>query len=313
MEDEKGLRKIMEFMRLFAIVLLGLNVYYYCFGYFRAMGWAPAVVERLLESFTRNTFLFKASWVSKTLAVVFLLLSCLGTRGRKDEKVKGISVAGYAVIGLALLYGADLIRSFALSAGLVTGLYVVLVSVGFLLLLSAFVFPAYLHATLGKPWERRRWLETALLAFAAANLGFWFISAPDLRFGIGFFWCGMALLVAFWLTSQTDRSHIVLGVSLLAAFALSNKVDWLPARGTHRWKIPRAQAGETREIEVPNGQIPKLVVRTLAGKSIETGALGDCMLPSSPYVPTSQLQWRNPGKLRNGFRLLPETPAPVKP
>ncbi|WP_449272098.1 YWFCY domain-containing protein [Hymenobacter humi] len=137
MEDEKGLRKIMEFMRLFAIVLLGLNIYYYCFGYFRVMGWAPAVVERLLDSFTRNTFLFKASWVSKTLAVVFLLLSCLGTRGRKDEKVKGISVAGYAVIGLALLYGADLLRSLSMPAGLATALYAGLLSAGFLLLLSA--------------------------------------------------------------------------------------------------------------------------------------------------------------------------------
>ena len=76
----------MEFMRLFAIVLMGINIYYYCFGYFKSMGWTPAVVEHILESFTRNTFLFKASWVSKTLAVVFLLLSCLGTRGRANEK-----------------------------------------------------------------------------------------------------------------------------------------------------------------------------------------------------------------------------------
>jgi hypothetical protein len=82
MEDEKGLRKIMEFMRLFAIVLMGINTYYYCFGYFKSMGWTPAVVEHILESFTQNTFLFKASWVSKTLAVVFLLLSCLGTRSK---------------------------------------------------------------------------------------------------------------------------------------------------------------------------------------------------------------------------------------
>lgn len=137
MEDEKALRKIMELMRLLAIALLALNLYYYCFGYFKALGWTPAVAERLLASFTRRTWLFRASWVSKTLAVVFLLLSCLGTRGRPEDKVKGLSVAGYALIGLALLYGADLLRGLHLPAGLTTALYAALLAAGFLLLLSA--------------------------------------------------------------------------------------------------------------------------------------------------------------------------------
>ncbi|MDF7813935.1 conjugal transfer protein MobC [Hymenobacter sp. YC55] len=137
MEDEKALRKIMEFMRLFAIVLLGINIYYYCFGYFQVLGWAPAVVERLLANLTKNSFLFQASWVSKSLAVIFLALSCLGTRGRKDETVKGLSVAGYGLIGLVLLYGSDLARALPMAAGLATALYALLNAVGFLLLLSA--------------------------------------------------------------------------------------------------------------------------------------------------------------------------------
>jgi len=68
MEDEKASRKIMEFMRILAIVLVGINIYYYCFGYCQAMGWTTAVTERLMASFTKNTVLFAASWVSKTLA-----------------------------------------------------------------------------------------------------------------------------------------------------------------------------------------------------------------------------------------------------
>ncbi|MDF7815507.1 MULTISPECIES: conjugal transfer protein MobC [Hymenobacter] len=137
MEDEKALKKIMEFMRLFAIVLIGINIYYYCYGYFSLMGWSAAVVERIMGQLTKNSFLFKASWVSKTLAVVFLLLSCLGTKGRKDENVKGISVAGYGIIGLTLIYGSDLIRSIAMSPLVATALYSLLLAVGFLLLLSA--------------------------------------------------------------------------------------------------------------------------------------------------------------------------------
>lgn len=137
MEDEKALKKIMEFMRLFAIVLMAINIYYYCYGYFHSMGWGSAVVERIMGQLTKNSFLFKASWVSKSIAVVFLLLSCLGTKGRKDEKVTGVSVAGYAVIGLALIYGSDLIRSIEMSPMVATSIYAILIAVGFLMLLSA--------------------------------------------------------------------------------------------------------------------------------------------------------------------------------
>jgi hypothetical protein len=137
MEDEKGLRKIMEFMRLFAITFIALNIYYYCFGYFKSLGWAPAAVERILAGFSKSTFLFKASWVSKTFGVVFLMLSCLGTRGRADQKLKKGSVAGYATIGLGLIYGADALRSLEIGAGVITVLYALTVGIGFLLLLSA--------------------------------------------------------------------------------------------------------------------------------------------------------------------------------
>ncbi|GGG59823.1 conjugal transfer protein MobC [Hymenobacter glacieicola] len=137
MEDDKGIKKIMDFMRLFAIALLAVNIYYFCFGYFKSMGWSHPVIEKLMGNFTRNTFLFKASWISKAMAVVFLVLSCLGTKGRADEKLQGRSVAGYALIGLVLLFGADVVRSIPMSPGVATLLYVAAVSGGFLLLLSA--------------------------------------------------------------------------------------------------------------------------------------------------------------------------------
>ncbi|GAB3720496.1 conjugal transfer protein MobC [Hymenobacter agri] len=137
MEDEKGLKKIMEFMRLLAIALLVVNIYYFCFGYFKSMGWSHKVIETIMGNFTRNTFLFKASWISKAMAAVFLLLSCLGTKGRADEKLQGKTILGYAVIGVALLFGSDVVRSMSMSPGLATIIYVAAVSGGFLLLLSA--------------------------------------------------------------------------------------------------------------------------------------------------------------------------------
>lgn len=137
MEDEKALRKIMEFMRLFAIVFLAINVYFYCFAFFRQMGWHSLSSDHILNNFVTKTFLFKGSWVTKTFAVVFLLLSCLGTKGRKDDKVKGGQIAGYAFIGLLLLYGSAAILDLGLSPSASTALYVVCLTAGFLALLSA--------------------------------------------------------------------------------------------------------------------------------------------------------------------------------
>ena len=127
----------MEFMRLFAIVLLAVNIYYFCFGYFKSMGWSHKIIETMMGNFTRNTFLFKASWISKAMATVFLLLSCLGTKGRADEKLQGKTIIGYALMGLTLLFGADVVRSIAMSPGLATIIYSAAVAGGFLLLLSA--------------------------------------------------------------------------------------------------------------------------------------------------------------------------------
>ena len=137
MEDEKALRKIMEFMRLFAIVFLVLNVYFYCFAFFRQMGWHSPGSDHILSNFATKTILFKGNWVTKTFAVVFLLLSCLGTKGRKDEKIKGGQVGGYALIGLGLLYGSGAILDLGLSPAVATAFYVVMLTAGFLLLLSA--------------------------------------------------------------------------------------------------------------------------------------------------------------------------------
>jgi DNA-binding transcriptional regulator YbjK len=101
------------------------------------MGWHSPSSDHILNNFVTKTILFKGNWVTKTFAVIFLLLSCLGTKGRKDDKVKGGQVAGYALIGLLLLYGSAALLDLGLSPAVATALYVVCLTAGFLGLLSA--------------------------------------------------------------------------------------------------------------------------------------------------------------------------------
>jgi hypothetical protein len=137
MEDEKAMRKIMELMRAFAILMLLLNIYYYCFEFFRQAGLHSATSDQVFRNFATKTVLFKASWVSKSFAVIALLLSCFGTSGRKDEKVQGGQVAGYAILGLAFMFGSDLVLNLGLAPSLATSIYTATLTGGFIFLLSA--------------------------------------------------------------------------------------------------------------------------------------------------------------------------------
>lgn len=46
------------------------------------------MVDTILKNFQKTTGLFSNPLITQLCAVVFLGLSCLGTRGRKDEKIK---------------------------------------------------------------------------------------------------------------------------------------------------------------------------------------------------------------------------------
>ena len=82
MEDEKGLRKIMEFMRLFAIVLMGINIYYYCFGYFKGMGWTPAVALNRNVSSLSFAVPDGHPWTDARLMISVTALTMTGSPGR---------------------------------------------------------------------------------------------------------------------------------------------------------------------------------------------------------------------------------------
>ena len=48
MEDVAAYRKIANFAQALAILVLSLNVYYFCFGFFEARGWTNSHVTALL-------------------------------------------------------------------------------------------------------------------------------------------------------------------------------------------------------------------------------------------------------------------------
>lgn len=88
-DDLRALAKIMDFLRAVSIILVVMNVYWFCYEAIRLWGVDIGVVDRILMNFDRTAGLFRSILYTKLFAVLLLALSCLGTKGVKGEKSLG--------------------------------------------------------------------------------------------------------------------------------------------------------------------------------------------------------------------------------
>lgn len=87
-DDLRALAKIMDFLRAVSIILVVMNVYWFCYEAIRLWGIDIGVADRILVNFNRTAGLFRSVLYTKLFAVLLLALSCLGTKGVKGEKIK---------------------------------------------------------------------------------------------------------------------------------------------------------------------------------------------------------------------------------
>ena len=135
MDDERGMGKIMDLMRLFAVVLTLLHIYYYCYGFFTEHHLTAAWFGAILSKFSTKTALFHAPYVTKGAAVLLLGLACLGTRGKPSETQTWPPIIAYLVLGAAVFFGNSFVLELAYSPAAVVALYCASTALGFMLLL----------------------------------------------------------------------------------------------------------------------------------------------------------------------------------
>ena len=102
-ENEQGLRKIIDMTRMISIILLLLHFYYYCYRAFEVWQLTSTITSRLVQN-VYATGLFSGFTKSKLIALIFLLISLIGARGRKDEKLKYRTALVYIFIGLVFYF-----------------------------------------------------------------------------------------------------------------------------------------------------------------------------------------------------------------
>src|SRR5574344_1252354 len=134
-DDLRALAKIMDFLRAVSIILVVMNVYWYCYGATRLWGVDIGVVDRILMNFNRTAGLFRSILYTKLFAVLLLALSCLGTKGVKGEKITWGTIWTALAAGFVLFILSWGILEVPLPVEAVTGLYMLTVGTGYVCLL----------------------------------------------------------------------------------------------------------------------------------------------------------------------------------
>jgi hypothetical protein len=134
-ENEQALRKILDFTRLSAMIILLLHFYFYCYKAFQFWGYRSGLSDKLLKNIS-GSGLFKHFSYSKWLALALLVISLVGSNGKKEETIKIQYVITYLVLGVTLYFGSYYLLQIQSSIEAVAVLYMVVTTVGFLLILS---------------------------------------------------------------------------------------------------------------------------------------------------------------------------------
>src|SRR6185312_17005337 len=134
-ENEQALRKILDMTRLISIVIIVIHFYYYCYGAFLEWGLNSAFSDRILSNIYR-TGLFSYFTKSKLISLGFLVISLLGAKGRKDEKLNHKTAFAYIITGLLLYFFSYLSLLLKLPVPEKVVVYMGITSIGFLLVLS---------------------------------------------------------------------------------------------------------------------------------------------------------------------------------
>ena len=139
-DDLRALGKIMDFMRALSVIFLLINAYWFCYEAFLTWGFTLAIVDKILMNFQRTSSLFSSILWTKLFCLVFLALSCLGTKGVKEETITWPKIWAVLAVGFVLFFLNWWL--LALPIGKVGGasLYIFTLSVGYICLLMAGVW-----------------------------------------------------------------------------------------------------------------------------------------------------------------------------
>ena len=139
-DDLRALGKVMDFMRGISVIFLLVNCYWFCYEAFHVWGGTLGIIDKILMNFQRTTGLFSSILWTKLFCVVFLALSCLGTKGVKEEKITWPKIWTVLFSGFVFFFLNWWLLVLPIGKIGVATLYIFTLSVGYICLLMAGVW-----------------------------------------------------------------------------------------------------------------------------------------------------------------------------
>jgi len=134
-EDIHGLRKIIDFTRLISVAILAIHFYCCCYRAFKQWHWTAGITDRIVTNIAR-TGIFHNLWEPKIAALLALIISLIGVRGRKDEKMNYRTITAYLLTGLLIYFISILSFYMPVGIGVIAIVYMALTGIGYLLFLT---------------------------------------------------------------------------------------------------------------------------------------------------------------------------------
>ena len=134
-DDLRALDKVMDFMRGISVISLLVNCYWFCYEAFHVWGFTLGIIDKILINFQRTTGLFSSILWTKLFCVVFLALSCLGTKGVKEEKITWSKIWTVLFSGFVFFFLNWWLLALPIGKVGAASLYIFTLSVGYICLL----------------------------------------------------------------------------------------------------------------------------------------------------------------------------------
>lgn len=139
-DDLRALGKVMDFMRGISVIFLLINCYWFCYEAFQQWHFTLGIINKILINFQRTTGLFSSILWTKLFCVVFLALSCLGTKGVKEEKITWPKIWTILFSGFVLFFLNWWLLALPIGKIGAATLYIFTLSVGYICLLMGGVW-----------------------------------------------------------------------------------------------------------------------------------------------------------------------------
>lgn len=107
-ENEQALRKIIDFTRLMSIAILLIHFYLSCYPAIVEVKLTHKIVDHILLPLSKMV-VFKTLLMAKLCALGLLVVSLIGSKGKRNDKIQPKTIITYCLIGLLIYFASSYI------------------------------------------------------------------------------------------------------------------------------------------------------------------------------------------------------------